>query len=144
MASALDVENLLWALAILALPLLLALPAKLLYRTMILGMGPAERSYRSTVQKILDAGMQVEQFRAVLDDEGISVVVDGHIGIVLPFAGEGPLTVGLASEGRLVSSSVDSSCSGAVLFVLDTSTFAYPLPSCVSGTLRHTSKLSLM
>ncbi len=69
MASGLDVENLLWAIAILGLPLLLALPAKLLYRTMILGMGPAERTYRSTVQKILDAGMQVEQFRAVLDDE---------------------------------------------------------------------------
>ena len=69
MASALDVENLLWAIAILGLPLLLALPAKLLYQTAILGMGPAERTYRSIVQKILDAGMQVEQFRAVLDDE---------------------------------------------------------------------------
>ena len=69
MASAIDVENLLWAIAILCIPLLLALPAKLLYQTVILGIGPAERSYRSTVQKILDAGMQVEQFREVLDDE---------------------------------------------------------------------------
>lgn len=69
MASGLDVENLLWAIAILGLPLLLALPAKIVYQTIILGIGPAERSYRSTVQKILDAGMQVEQFREVLDDE---------------------------------------------------------------------------
>ena len=69
MASSLDVENLLWAIGILALPLLLALPAKLLYQTVILGVGPAERNYRSTVQNILDAGMQVEQFRDVLDDE---------------------------------------------------------------------------
>ena len=69
MASTLDVENLLWAVAILALPLLLALPAKIVYQTVILGIGPAERSYRNTVQKVLDAGMQVEQFREVLDDE---------------------------------------------------------------------------
>ena len=69
MASALDVENLVWAIAILCLPLVLALPAKILYQTVILGIGPAERNYRSTVQKILDAGMQVEQFREVLDDE---------------------------------------------------------------------------
>lgn len=69
MASALDVENLLWAIAILGLPLLLALPAKIVYQTVILGIGPAERNYRSTIQKILDAGMQVEQFREVLNDE---------------------------------------------------------------------------
>ena len=58
-----------WAVAILGLPLLLALPAKIVYQTVILGIGPAERSYRNTIQKILDAGMQVEQFREVLDDE---------------------------------------------------------------------------
>ena len=69
MASSLDVENLLWAIGILALPLLLALPAKLLYQTVILGVGPAERTYRGTIQKILDSGMQVEQFRGVLNDE---------------------------------------------------------------------------
>ena len=69
MASTLDVENLLWAVGILALPVLLALPAKLLYQTVILGVGPAERNYRSTVQKILDSGMQVEHFREVLDEE---------------------------------------------------------------------------
>ena len=69
MASAYDVENLLWAIGILALPLILALPAKILYQTVILGVGPAERTYRGTVQKILDSGMQVEQFREVLDDE---------------------------------------------------------------------------
>ena len=69
MASGLDIENLVWAIGILALPLVLALPAKLLYQAVILGVGPAERNYRSTVQKILDAGMQVEQFRDVLDEE---------------------------------------------------------------------------
>jgi hypothetical protein len=69
MASTLDVGNLLWAVGILALPVLLALPAKLLYQTVILGVGPAERNYRSTVQKILDSGMQVEHFREVLDEE---------------------------------------------------------------------------
>ncbi len=69
MASSLDVGNLLWAVGILALPVLLALPAKLLYQTVILGVGPAERNYRSTVQKILDSGMQVEHFREVLDEE---------------------------------------------------------------------------
>lgn len=69
MASTVEVENLLWAIAILALPLILALPMKLLYQTVILGVGPAERTYRSTVQRIIDAGMQVEHFREVLDDE---------------------------------------------------------------------------
>ena len=69
MASSLDVGNLLWAIGILALPVILALPAKLLYQTVILGVGPAERNYRSTVQKILDSGMQVEHFREVLDEE---------------------------------------------------------------------------
>lgn len=69
MASAVEAENLFWAIGILALPLILALPMKLLYQTVILGVGPAERSYRSTVQRIIDAGMQVEHFRGVLDDE---------------------------------------------------------------------------
>ena len=69
MASTLDLENLVWAIGILALPVLLAVPAKILYQTVILGVGPAERNYRSTVQKVLDSGMQVEQFREVLDEE---------------------------------------------------------------------------
>ena len=69
MASTLDVGNLLWAVGILALAVLLALPSKLLYQPVILGVGPAERYYRSTVQKILDSGMQVEHFREVLDEE---------------------------------------------------------------------------
>ncbi len=69
MASEIDLQEMLIAIGILALPLLLAIPAKLLYTTAILGVGPAERSYRSTVQKILDAGMQIEQFRELLDDE---------------------------------------------------------------------------
>ena len=69
MASSFDIGNLLWAIGILALPVVLALPAKLLYQTVILGVGPAERNYRATVQKILDSGMQVEHFREVLDEE---------------------------------------------------------------------------
>ncbi len=68
MATELDVENLLWAIGILAIPLVLALPARIVYQTAILGIGPAERSYRSSVQSILDAGLQVEQFRDSLDD----------------------------------------------------------------------------
>jgi len=68
-ASEIDFGEILIAVGILTLPLLLALPAKLLYNTTILGIGPAERTYRSTVQKILDAGMQIEQFRELLDDE---------------------------------------------------------------------------
>ena len=63
MASTLDIGNLMWAIGILLLPVLLAVPAKILYQTVILGVGPAERNYRSTVQKILDSGMQVEHFR---------------------------------------------------------------------------------
>ena len=69
MATSFDIGNLLWAIGILALPVVLALPAKLLYQTVILGVGPAERNYRATVQKILDSGMQVEHFREVLDEE---------------------------------------------------------------------------
>ena len=69
MASTLDIGNLAWAIGILLLPLILAVPAKILYQTVILGVGPAERNYRSTVQKILDSGMQIEQFREVLDEE---------------------------------------------------------------------------
>ena len=69
MASTLDIGNLMWAIGILLLPVILAVPAKILYQTVILGVGPAERNSRSTVQKILDSGMQVEHFREVLDEE---------------------------------------------------------------------------
>jgi hypothetical protein len=69
MVAAMNLENLLWGLGILALPLLLAIPARVLYQTLILGIGPAERSYRSTVKRILDAGNQVEHFREALNDE---------------------------------------------------------------------------
>ncbi|MDP6869802.1 MAG: hypothetical protein QGI21_03400 [Candidatus Poseidoniaceae archaeon] len=73
MEGSFDFGELLWALGILAIPLILAIPARILYQTLILGMGPAEKSYRSTVQRILDAGMQVEQFREDLDDEARSL-----------------------------------------------------------------------
>ena len=79
MASTLD-GNLMWAIGILLIPLLLAVPAKILYQTVILGVGPAERNYRSTVQKILDSGMQVEQFREVLDEEVVEALVEQHRG----------------------------------------------------------------
>lgn len=69
MAGTIDLENLLWALGILLLPLLLAIPARILYQTLFLGIGPAERSYRAMVQRILDAGMQVEHFRDALSNE---------------------------------------------------------------------------
>jgi hypothetical protein len=69
MASDPMLENLLWAIGILMLPLLIAIPARVLYQTQFLGIGPAEKSYRATVQRILDAGMQVEQFRNSLTDE---------------------------------------------------------------------------
>ena len=69
MASDLMVENLLWSIGILALPLLIAIPARVLYQTQFLGIGPAVKSYRATVQRILDAGMQVEHFRESLNDE---------------------------------------------------------------------------
>jgi len=69
MASDVMLENLLWSIGILTLPLLIAIPARVLYQTQFLGIGPAEKSYRATVQRILDAGMQVEQFRDSLTDE---------------------------------------------------------------------------
>ena len=65
MVAAMSLENLLWGLGILALPLLLAIPARVLYQTLILGIGPAERSYRATVKRILDAGNQVEHQAAI-------------------------------------------------------------------------------
>ena len=73
MEGSFNFEDLLWAIGILAIPLILAIPARVLYQTMILGMGPAEKSYRAIVQRILDAGMQVEQFRESLDDEARSL-----------------------------------------------------------------------
>ena len=48
--------------------MILAVPAKILYQTVISALD-LQKGTTSTVQKILDSGMQVEQFREVLDEE---------------------------------------------------------------------------
>ena len=69
MASSLDVGNLLWAIGILALPVILALPAKLLYQTVILGVGPAEREITGLQFRKFLIQNASEHFREVLDEE---------------------------------------------------------------------------
>ena len=62
-----DVNALLWALGLLSIPLILALPMRIAWRVFT-GAGHEESQYRNTVLQIIDAGRQVAPFRATLDD----------------------------------------------------------------------------
>ena len=67
MNSDLDATELFWALGILSIPILLALPMRLAWRLFI-GVGHEESQYRNSVRQIIDAGRQVAPFRTTLDD----------------------------------------------------------------------------
>ena len=62
-----DVNALLWALGLLSIPLILALPMRIAWQ-LFTGRGHEESQYRNTVLQIIDAGRQVAPFRATLDD----------------------------------------------------------------------------
>ncbi|MDC0055480.1 hypothetical protein OAJ94_00315 [Deltaproteobacteria bacterium] len=64
----LDIEALLWSIAILALPLLMAIPARLVWH-MYVGKTLDQQEYRAHVRAILDSGQSLERHREKLDDE---------------------------------------------------------------------------
>ena len=64
----LDIEALLWSIAILALPLLMAIPARLVWH-MYVGKSLDQQEYRAKVRSILDSGQSLERHREKLGDE---------------------------------------------------------------------------
>lgn len=64
----LDLEALLWSIAILALPLLMAIPARLIWH-MYVGKSLDQQEYRAKVRSILDSGQSLERHREKLGDE---------------------------------------------------------------------------
>ena len=67
MAAELDVSGLLWATAILSIPIVMALPMRLAW-SFFIGIGHEESQYRNSVRQIIDAGRQVSPFRTTLND----------------------------------------------------------------------------
>ena len=64
----LNLESLLWSIAILALPLLMAIPARLVWH-MYVGKSLDQQEYRAKVRSILDSGQSLERHREKLGDE---------------------------------------------------------------------------
>lgn len=67
MESALSFVDLGWALGLLLLPVLVALPLRVGWRFFV-GRTHEDNTYRNHVKRIIHAGMQVEHFRDELDD----------------------------------------------------------------------------
>lgn len=63
-----DVESLLWAIGILALPLLMAIPARYAWHRLV-AHTLDQQEYRSLVHSILDSGQSLIRHRERLDDE---------------------------------------------------------------------------
>ncbi len=63
-----DIQSLLWAIGILALPLVMAIPARLVWH-MYVGRTLDQQEYRSLVRSILDSGQSLIRHRERLDDE---------------------------------------------------------------------------
>ncbi len=67
MATEVDIQALIWALGILAVPVFAAIPLRFIWRFWI-GGGHEESEYRTTVRQIIDAGRQIESYRHALND----------------------------------------------------------------------------
>ena len=67
MATEVDIQALIWALGILAVPVVGAIPLRFIWRFWI-GGGHEESEYRTTVRQIIDAGRQIESYRHALND----------------------------------------------------------------------------
>ena len=67
MAAELDVSGLLWATAILSIPVVMALPMRLAW-SFFIGVGHEESQYETLFDEIIDAGRQVSPFRTTLND----------------------------------------------------------------------------
>jgi hypothetical protein len=67
MEGTLNFADLAWALGLLLLPVLFALPLRVGWR-FIVGRTHEDNTYRNHVRRIIHAGMQVEHFRDELDD----------------------------------------------------------------------------
>ena len=64
----LNFEALLWSIAILGLPLLMAVPARLVWHIYV-GKTLEQQEYRAQVRAILDSGQSLERHREKLDDK---------------------------------------------------------------------------
>ncbi|MDC0341463.1 hypothetical protein OAM96_05870, partial [Candidatus Poseidoniaceae archaeon] len=67
MAIPVDLNGLMWAVGLLSIPLLLAIPMKISWQYWI-GSGHEETEYRGMVRQIIDSGRQLSPFRDTLDD----------------------------------------------------------------------------
>ena len=67
MMSEIEVSTLFWSVGLLLVPLLIAMPARLIWRYVV-GRTHEENTYRQHVNRIIHAGMIVEHFREELDD----------------------------------------------------------------------------
>ena len=67
MATELDIQALIWALGILAVPVLTAIPLRFIWQYWV-GGSHEESEYRTTVRQIIDSGRQLESYRNSLND----------------------------------------------------------------------------
>ncbi|MDG1546473.1 MAG: hypothetical protein P8Q55_03690 [Candidatus Poseidoniaceae archaeon] len=67
MAPPVDVSGLMWAIGLLLIPVVLAIPMKITWQYWI-GSGHEGTEYRGMVRQIIDSGRQLSPFRATLDD----------------------------------------------------------------------------
>ena len=70
-----NVAALLWSIALLTIPLWMAIPARIIWRHWV-GSKIQDEQYRQKVKQILDGGYSLEQFRASLDDERRKLHID--------------------------------------------------------------------
>ena len=66
-ATELDIQALVWALGILAVPVLTAIPLRFIWQYWI-GGSHEESEYRTNVRQIIDSGRQLESYRNSLND----------------------------------------------------------------------------
>ena len=67
MATEIDIQALIWALGILAVPVLTAIPLRFIWQYWI-GGSHEESEYRTNVRQIIDSGRQLESYRNSLND----------------------------------------------------------------------------
>lgn len=67
MVTPVDLSGLMWAVGLLSIPVILAIPMKVAWQYWI-GSGHEEIEYRGMVRQIIDSGRQLSPFRDTLDD----------------------------------------------------------------------------
>lgn len=70
-----NVAALMWAIALLSIPLWMAIPARIIWRHWV-GSKIQHEQYRQKVKQVLDGGYSLEQYRVSLDDERRKMHID--------------------------------------------------------------------